>query len=112
MAKTNYNKMAKKSENITEAPIVEEAVVETAVEVDEIPAPVVEETTEIPTIKCGVVANCILLNIRKAPNTSAKILGTLSVGDEVVIHEEVGEFYKIGNPDGNEYCMKKFISVK
>ena len=112
MSKTNYNKAYKKPETVTETTVIGDTIAENVIEADDVPTSVVEEQVEASEPKHGKVVDCILLNIRKAPSTSAKILGTLSVGDEVVIHEEVGEFYKIGNPDGNEYCMKKFISVK
>ena len=99
--KTNYSKMS------TAAPVeeIENEVVETVEE--PIETPVVEE---IKT-KTGVVIDCARLNVRKAPKADAKILKTISRGDTVIIHDEVGEFYKIGNPNATEYCMKKYISV-
>lgn len=100
MAKTNYNKMSNKPKE----DVIEETVVETA-EVE-----VVEEPAPAPEYKKGVVVGCTKLNVRKAAKADAKILGTLDAGTTVTIYDEVGEFYKVGPT--NEYCMKKFISVK
>lgn len=106
MSRTNYNKMSNRRE-----PEVEKEV--------EVATPTVEEPAEAkvveapaPKVKRGIVTGCLLLNIRKKPSTSADILGTLSAGAEVIIHDEVGEFYKIGNPDGSEFCMKKYVTIK
>ena len=96
-SKTNYRKMSTNvyAENVSDqsADIADESV-----NVDE------------SKVISGVVS-CSRLNIRTAPDLTASILGTLTKGTTVIIHDEVGEFYKIGNPDGNEYCMKKYISI-
>jgi uncharacterized protein YgiM (DUF1202 family) len=97
--KKNYNKIS--TEKV-------KAESEAVAEVTE----VVEEPVKAPVTRKGVVYNCSKLNIRRAPNANAKILGTLDAGTTVIIHDEVGDFYKIGNPDGNEFCMKNFIKVK
>lgn len=104
MAKTNYNNMSnKKPEPVVEKPVVDE--VQPAVE-----EPTIASTK--PKFKRGVVAGCMLLNIRKKPDVSADILGTLSGGEKVVVLDTVGEFYKIEIQDGIAYCMKKYISIK
>ena len=100
--KKNYSKMSTAPQ--TEV-IENEAVVE-AVE-EPVEAPVVEEVKPMT----GVVVDCVKLNIRKAPRADATILTTIDKGTTVIIHEEVGDFYKIGDPNGKEYCMKKYISV-
>ena len=100
--KINYSKM---SEVTQPEMIVNEDTVET-VEAP-VETPVVEEIKPVT----GVVVGCSKLNIRKAPNINAKVLTTIDKGTTVTIHEEIGDFYKIGNPDGKEYCMKKYISV-
>lgn len=107
MAKTNYNKMSNKPKEDVKKdvePVIEETVVETA-EVE-----VVEEPTPAPEYKKGVVVGCTKLNVRKAAKADAKIIGTLDAGASVTIYGETGEFYKVG--PCNEYCMKKYISVK
>lgn len=108
MAKKNYNKMydeAKEDVKIETESFVEEASaeVETVIEETVVEAPA-------PEFKKGVVTNCTKLNVRKAPKTNAEIIGTLDVNATVTIYDEVGEFYKVGPCD--EYCMKKYISVK
>ena len=97
MAKTNYNKMSNQPK---------EDVKNETKAVEETAAVAVTET------KKGVVAGCTLLNVRKEPNLSAEVARTLSANQEVTIVDEEGDFYKIGNPDSNEFCMKKYISVK
>lgn len=109
MARTNYNKMSNRpnpTPEKVEVAEVEEPVIETA------EAPVEEPVVTIPEFKCGTVSNCILLNVRKKPSTSADIIGTLSAGETVVIHDEIGDFYKIGNMVGDAYCMKKYITIE
>lgn len=111
MAKKNYNKMYNEpKEDVT----VE---IESVVEENE---PVSEEVVVEATpkkkpekkVKKGVVVNCTKLNMRTAPKTDAPIRGTINNGDTVSILDEEGDFYKIGNPDNPDYCMKKYISVK
>lgn len=109
MAKTNYNKMSNKpKEDVKQnvESVIEETVVETA-EVENVEAPT---PAPAPEYKKGVVVGCTKLNVRKAAKADAKIIGTLDAGTTVTIYDEVGEFYKVGPT--NEYCMKKFISVK
>ena len=96
--KKNYSKMS----TAPQIDAIETEVVET-VEVP-VEAPVVEEAKP----KTGVVVGCTKLNVRKAPNATAKVLTTIDKGSLVTIHDEVGDFYKIGD---KEYCMKKYISV-
>lgn len=99
--KTNYSKMSTdvKVDDIVEqvTPAVEDEIVE-----DVIIENVVEETV-------GTVIDCSKLNIRKEPNINAAIDGTIKRGDSVIIHEEIGDFYRIGT---NQYCMKKFIEIE
>lgn len=108
MSKKNYNKIStEKVKTVDE--VVEEAVLETVEEVVETAEAVVEEAPVVKPEIVGVVVGCSKLNIRKEPGLNAAIVGTLNAGDKVIIHETVGEFYRIGSP---EYCMKKFISIK
>ena len=106
MSKTNYNKMANKAkEDVKKEP---EVVVDETVTENE---PVIEKKPE-KKVKKGVVVGCAKLNMRIAPNATATIRGTLDQGVTVIILGEEGEFYKIGNPENPDYCMKKYISVK
>lgn len=110
MAKTNYNKMSNKPKEDVKKEV--EAVVENTKVTVEAPGTEESAVTETEVAKVGIVTARTLLNIRKGPSTSDDVIGTLPAGQEVIICGEEGEFYKIGNPDGNEFCMKKFISVK
>lgn len=134
MAKKNYNKIstekAKKEEvaevvsasytavedeaiEITPAETEPEVVAEVENVTETVTEPVAEPVVKTdPELKKGKVYHCTKLNIRKAPKADAEVVGTIDAGVTVVIHDEIGDFYKIGNPDGSEYCMKKFISVK
>lgn len=108
MAKKNYNKMYNEPKEDV-IPEVVSFVEETAEVENKEP-----EIQEVPVleVKKGIITGCIKLNVRKAPKTNAEILTTLDAGTTVIILDEIGDFYKIGNPDGSEYCMKKYISVK
>ena len=115
MAKTNYNKMANKAKEDVKNEVVETSSLEieqTTNEVEPtIEEPIVEKKPE-KKAKKGVVTGCSKLNMRIAPNATATIRGTLDQGTTVIILGEEGEFYKIGNPENPDYCMKKYISVK
>ena len=108
MSKKNYNKISTEKAKVIDE-VVEEAVAETVEDVVETAESVIEETPVVEQPVIGVVVGCSKLNIRKEPGLNAEVVGTLNVGAEVIIHETVGEFYRIGSP---EYCMKKFISIK
>jgi uncharacterized protein YgiM (DUF1202 family) len=117
MAKTNYNKMSDKVKadaNIEASSLdVEQEVAETEEVVEETATEEVAETEDsTPEFKTGIVTDCMKLNMRVAPSLDAKIRGTLDKGVTVVILGEEGDFYKIGNPENPDYCMKKYISVK
>lgn len=109
MSKKNYNRISTERAKAFEKPV--EPVVEVVDEVDEVVVQECDNRVEEPIFEKveGVVANCSKLNIRKQPNPNAEIIGTINSGAKVIIHEEVGDFYKIGD---SEFCMKKFISVK
>lgn len=74
--------------------------------------PEVETVEETPEVVFGIVTGCAKLNMRIAPKADAKIRGTLIKGETVIILGEEGDFYKIGNPENPDYCMKKYISIK
>lgn len=91
MEHTNYSKMSTETN-------VEDAI--------DMVAPIIEDEFK-ETI--GTVVNCTKLNIRTAPDCNATIEGTIKRGDSVIIHEEIGDFYRIG---ANQYCMKKYIEIE
>ena len=103
MNNTNYNKMFNKAND--DAPVDKGSL-----EI-EMTSNVIEETVEETPVKKGKVVNCGKLNIRKEPSAEAEIVGTIIVGSEVTILDEVGDFYQIEPGEGN-YCMKKYISVQ
>lgn len=88
--KTNYSKMS--TDTKVEEPV--EQIV-----------PVVEDE---PEEIIGTVADCSRLNVRKEPDCNAAIVREIKRGDSVVILDETGDFYKIGD---DQYCMKKYISI-
>lgn len=62
----------------------------------------------------GHVVRCTKLNVRKAPDADAEILGTIPVGAEVMIDESesTADFYNVCAASGFEgFCMKQFIEV-
>ena len=103
MAKTNYNKMSRKT---PKEPKIETGSFEIEQTTTEIPV----EETPVPEFKKGIVNGCIKLNVRKEPKADAEIIGTLDAGSIVTVYDEIDGFYKVGPT--NEYCMKKYISVK
>ena len=91
MSHTNYSKMSAETN-------VEDAI--------EMSGPIIDDAF---TETIGTVVNCAKLNIRTAPDCNAAIEGTIKKGDSVIIHEEIGDFYRIG---ANQYCMKKYIEIE
>ena len=73
-----------------------------------------EEPKEEPKYATGIVTDCIKLNVREYPNSTAMILGTVHAGIELIIdnEESTEDFYKIYTSVGLEgYCMKKFVTI-
>lgn len=103
--KKNYSKISTEKAKVERT---EETKVKTTLE-PEVTEEVKTETP--PKIKKGIVTGCVKLNMRIAPSTDAKIRGTIDQRTTVIILGEEGEFYKIGNPENPDYCMKKFITV-
>lgn len=52
------------------------------------------------------------LLVRKSPSTSAKILGSLKYGAEVVITGETNNWYRIQYQSGTAYVSKSYVSAK
>lgn len=105
--KKNYSKISTEK-----AKVEQNTEVEIVTSIDTPAEPVVETVEEsTPEIITGVVTGCTKLNMRIAPKTDAKIKGILDKGDSVIILGEEGDFYKIGNPENPDYCMKKYISI-
>lgn len=75
---------------------------------------VVEDTADKPQ-KCGVVTDCVQLNVRKNPNKTAEVVCKIDCLTEVMIDEaeSTEDFYHIYTEAGIDgYCMKKFIAVQ
>jgi uncharacterized protein YgiM (DUF1202 family) len=70
---TNYNQISKQ-------------VVEQPIAPVEQPNETVDQKVEEQTFQAEVV-NCIMLNVRRSPNTAARILTVLSEGDKVTVKE-------------------------
>lgn len=83
------------------------------VEVEQEPK-IEEPKIEEPKPITGVVTDCLKLNVRERPNTTAAILGVITAATELIIIEEesTADFYKICTSAGLEgYCMKKFVTI-
>lgn len=89
--------------------------VETVVENIQIVEAEQESTDEEPKYVTGTVTDCVKLNVREYPNSTAMILGTIHADAELIVdnEESTEDFYKIYTSVGLEgYCMKKFITIK
>ena len=79
------------------------------------PIPELDTTTDEPEMLEGVVANCVKLNVRNAPNANAPVVCTIPRGTEVEVIEEesTDEFYKVYTASGIEgFCMKQYVTVE
>lgn len=121
--KHNYTQYSNKNNNYVEAIDV---MSEPVVEVDEttIAAPVepaeikmVEETVEtvaLPKTVTGIVVDCIKLNVRVAPNTTAAVACVVNAASEIEIDvaKSTDEWFHVCTAAGIEgYCMRKFIKA-
>lgn len=124
---TRYSKGPVESMESVET-VVEDAVepAETVVEPIEIAVEDVEQEPKIEEVKIeepkieepesivGIVTDCLKLNVREHPNSTAAILGVITASTDLIIIEEEStkDFYKICTSAGLEgYCMKKFITI-
>lgn len=103
MSKNNYRNYsknyAKPSVEEVETPVVE-------------PTPESVVTIESPTI--GVVIDCELLNIRKAPKADADILTRVKVGEELMIDNDksTNGWYAVRTKAGVDgYCAKGYVEI-
>lgn len=112
MSRNDYTKYSKESK-------VETTEVEVATTVTETPdtaEPPVEPTPIVetkPAIITGYVTNCVKLNVRNAPRSTAGIVCEIACDTEVEINEQesTNDFYKIYTSSGIEgYCMKSYIT--
>lgn len=73
------------------------------------PEVTMDESTPVVTSQ-GAVIDTDLLNVRKGPALSEKVLYVL-MHDTVVeiVSEPNSEWYEIVTPSGHGYCMQKFI---
>ena len=82
--------------------------------IDEVEDVVTEVEEDTPEVVKGVVVGCTKLNIRKEPNSSSVVVGTVATSTEMVLDEteSTDDFYKVCTAAGVEgFCMKKFISI-
>lgn len=130
MGHKNYTKYSENSEQVVNNEVqVNEADVVNVTPVNEIPEDekVVDgvniitevekpEEPEEPEVKHaeGTVVGCSRLNVRKEPNTDAKVIRIFNKGDFVAVDLEnsTEDFYKVSTPSGEGYCMKNFIEIK
>lgn len=130
MSKTNYNKMYKNEEVVTEETpveevvtpseedVVEESVTEEApveeVVAEEEPAPVeepvkVEAPAPVANDVMGTVSGTALLNVRKTPG--GEVATVLKEGDKVKIEDNTNpDWFEISSPV-HGFVMKKYIKI-
>ena len=62
----------------------------------------------------GMIVNCRAVNVRKAPNKNAAVLGILPVGEEVRIkhHSEKGWYTVFTDDIPKGYIMEEFVKEK
>lgn len=70
------------------------------------------EPTDSTKVNGKVVVNDSGVRIRKEPNTSADILGTVYTGEKFDFIEETGEWTKIKYDDGYGYIKSSFVDKK
>lgn len=107
MAKNNYRKMYETPE-ATPVPVSEPETIE------ETPVSAPEPEPEVKADVIGAVIGCGRLNIRKEPNTSAKILCEVTLKSELIIDPDksTDEWYSVCTPAGVEgFCMKQFVAL-
>ena len=110
MSKFNYAKQfAKKDVELTkEGPEVQPETIESPVVKpvgEELPKPMRE-------VKVGVVT-AKKLNVRKGPSKDTDPAAVIDEGHEVVIEEELPDWYKVRIAGGIiGYCMAEFITIK
>lgn len=141
MSKHNYTQYSNNKKNYTPAeaekveaatPVDEvvtpdEVKMESAVKVEQTepiaePAPTPEvklvketvETKPLPKTVTGTVANCVKLNVRSAPISSADIVTVIPVDTEVEINikRSTSSWLKVTTASGIEgYCMRQFVNA-
>lgn len=106
--KRDYTKYSKENEKPVEQ--VSETAFETITV--HVPRPVVEEKQDEPVV--GIVTDCVKLNVRENPSSTALVVAVIDASTELVIIEEEStkDFFKVCTASGIEgYCMKKFITI-
>lgn len=124
---TRYSKGPVESSETIEVEVADNSI-ETAAELSQSVEVEVETTTEVmqtekveqepeveePKFVTGIVTDCVKLNVREDPNSTATILGTITAATELIVSKEESteDYYKICTSVGLEgYCMKKFITI-
>ena len=122
--KHNYSNYSKeREENVKEnESVITETVEEAVGTVEETIEPEVEEVVEPepevpaePTIKTGIVSNCIKLNVRKEPTPLSTPVAVIDAGTEVEVNmdESTVAFFKVVTANGVEgFCMNKYITIQ
>lgn len=104
MPRKNYDKMYQIDDAKTESKIEEEVKPVNKNKTTKVEELVVEEKNKTT----GKVVGGASLNVRFTPNGSVET--TIAEGVEVIIEEDLGDWYKISYP-AIGYVMKKFIEV-
>ena len=70
--------------------------------------------TEPDPVIVGTVADCVKLNVRRAPSVKATVVCVIDRDAEVIIDEgkSNAEWYSVCTTAGvNGFCMKKYITI-
>lgn len=130
MSNRNYQKIYDEhkaettiTENVSEAVVNPEPVVEPVVEVwqmsvvepaePEVITPV--EEPEQAAIVSAIVVDCAKLNVREEPSPKADVVAVIDASNEVVVYdsESFGNYYKVCTAAGIEgYCVKDYLQLK
>lgn len=73
-----------------------------------------EIVKEEPTSVSAEVVDCTKLNIRRSPDSKAPVIGTLSLGERVVVNltEKFSDYYEILSNSGKKgYCVKMYLKL-
>jgi uncharacterized protein YgiM (DUF1202 family) len=114
MSKKHRNNEVPVTETIVKTVVTEDAVETIETEINTVETVEVEPEVVEPKTIDGFVSGCNLLNVRKAPKSTADIVCAIDANSTVVIHEDdsTDEYYKVCTASGFEgFCMKKYISV-
>lgn len=116
MAKTNYGKMYKAEEEVTEVPVepakgsIAEEIKKEEIKKEEIKKSNTKKEKKNVIPESGKVIGNASLNVRQKPTMESGVITTITPGTEISIIDQSDEWYKISIPVSG-FVMKKFVEV-